>query len=194
MRSASGAQVGSESERQDERVFVPNVLQLLKSEGRRSTLRLHSLLSGASRLWHKSKSSSSGCKDGAQAPVAVARVLPPPRVLGVSISRQSGWESAKSSRVLLAEPAGFGGSSRQRPELNASWMDPQARFTHLHIRSGASDISPGKYLLPPTFSRRGATPAVFSRTSAPQRAIASQDMVQSLSSFVESEGDMNRVA
>jgi hypothetical protein len=59
--------------------------------------------------------------------------------------------------------AGFNGSARQHYEPNSSVFDPDARFCHVKVKSAAHDISPGTYNLPTVFSRRGSTPAVFSR-------------------------------
>ena len=88
------------------------------------------------------------------------------------------------SRVLLHEPSGFGGSAKQHLQAHASWMDPHANMPHVQIKSGAHLVGPGQYDLPPTFPRGGRTPAVFSRSSAPQRAVANQDMVRFFSRFL----------
>jgi hypothetical protein len=171
MRSASRAEDNSGLE-EDARVYVPNIPQLLKSEGKRSTLRLHAMLSGASRLWQKSRTGSG--RANADTPTATAGS----KVIAADISRQNGWESSKMSRVMLYEPSGFGGSAKQHLQAHASWMDPHAKLPHVHIQSGAHLVGPGQYNLPPTFPRQGRTPAVFSRLSTPQRPVANQDMVR----------------
>jgi hypothetical protein len=162
MQSTTHGQPEEAGEESSMYADVDNVQQLLKSESRRSTLRLHSMLSNASRKWIK--------------PTADPRTLPRPalplppappktsKVLGAEMSRRSGWKSGHSSRVLLAETPGFGVSARQG-------LDDYRTST------AAAHISPGEYTLPPTFPRLGTTLAVFSRNFLPQRAVALQDMV-----------------
>ena len=174
------AQKGVDEEHQtlcslgEEGVRHQSLARLLKSEGRRSTLQLHAMMSRASSL----------CQPAS----AVRRTLPftavpvapkpsqPTQTLDAELARSCGWASGKVSRVLLAESAGFHSSAKQHFDINSSTHDPDARFCHVQVKSAAHEIAPGAYTLPTTFSRHGRTPAVFSRSATPQRAIAGKDM------------------
>jgi len=150
-----------------------NTRQYLKSEARTSTLRLHSLLSGASRLWQQSKG-----KPLAQPPPPKSertKVKEIAKVPNAGLARQCGWRSGKVSRVLLAESPGFGCSATQHSETAA--------------RTAAHELASSLYNIPSAFSRRGQTPAAFGKSTLPQRAIAPQDMVHLCTITTQSRSD-----
>jgi hypothetical protein len=82
--------------------------------GRRSTAQLHSMLTESSHLWRKST--------GKPIEILPPRPAPPEptKVAAPEIARVAGWQSGVISRVLLAEPAAFLSSQRQRAEAPRS--------------------------------------------------------------------------
>uniref|UniRef100_A0A6U6BKR8 Uncharacterized protein n=1 Tax=Guillardia theta TaxID=55529 RepID=A0A6U6BKR8_GUITH len=143
------------------------LLEQLHGE-RFSTTRLYSTLSTASCWWKNKPKSSQVHKPTEQLQ---------PRRLAAEVSRRAGWTSGYVSRVLLDEKPAFAGSRRQRLGLHSnSNFDPQCRFTSGTLYSDSSMIPIGQYKLPSVFGPTGRTPAVFSRSKTPQRAIRVQDM------------------
>jgi hypothetical protein len=100
-----GTRESGELEEEIANVGNENAAQKLKSEARRSTLFLHSMLSGASCL----RKASSGKPKSLPFPAAPTAAPRPPsvKVAQADLSRRCGWRSGKVSRVLLAETPGF---------------------------------------------------------------------------------------